>query len=65
MKAGVKKTRQNDLKTLAAAAKELGASPAALRKAVKAASIHPDVVRCGCAYYGLKVRAAMRKCVTA
>ena len=65
MKAGVKKTGQNDLKTLVAAAKELGVSPAALRKAVEAASIHPDVVRCGCAYYGLKARTSMRKCVKA
>jgi hypothetical protein len=61
MKTGTKKTGRNDLKTLAAVAKELGASPAALRKAVQGAGIVPDVVRCGCAYYGVKTQAALRR----
>ncbi len=61
MKVGAKKTGQKDLKTLAAVAKELGASPTVLRRAVQAGGIQPDAVRCGCAYYGPKARAAMRK----
>lgn len=65
MKTGKKATGAKDLLTLAAAAKELGASPAALRKAVQAAGIQPDAVRCGCSYYGPKARAAMKRLVKA
>ncbi len=32
-------------------AKELGASPAAVKKALAALAIEPDFVRAGCAYY--------------
>lgn len=65
MKAVTKKTGEADLKTLAALAKELGASAGALRKAAQAGGIQPDEVRCGCAYYGPKARAAMKKLVKA
>jgi Uri superfamily endonuclease len=58
------KAAGNDLHTLAALARELKASPAALRKAVQSAGIKPDAVRCGCAYYGPSARAAIKKLVT-
>lgn len=38
-----------------------GVKPAEVKKAIAAAGVRPDAVRCGCAYYGAGTAAAIRK----
>jgi hypothetical protein len=56
---------KSDTLTAGKIAKELGASPAVVKKAISTLKIKPDHVRCGCSYYAkssvTKIKKSLKK----
>jgi predicted transcriptional regulator len=52
---------KNDMLTAGKIAKELGVSPAKLKKIIKELEIEPDLKKGNCSYYGPKTVAKIKK----
>ncbi len=61
LKSGAGMVGASDLLTAGKLAQAWGVTPADVKKAVASAGVHPDVVRCGCAYYGKATAASIKK----
>lgn len=57
------KTAKEEMLTAAKAAKELGVPAGAVKKAIAALSIEPDLVKGGCSYYAPKTVKKIAKAV--
>ncbi len=61
LKSGAGMVGASDLLTAGKLAQAWGVTPSDVKKAVASAGVQPDVVRCGCAYYGKATAASIKK----